>query len=121
MKVIHYHFPMILSYLHIYGSSRGVEKKINSHLKTLNECFNKWSLTLSIKKTNYIIFAQNKSMVDDLRLRINDLSLSYCTNPSFLVIKFIETLNMNENQNLIKKKAIKRLNITKIAQVLENQ
>jgi hypothetical protein len=47
-----------LVYFQIYRSKKIVEKKINDHLSQLGNWFNTWRLSISIQKTNYIVFSK---------------------------------------------------------------
>jgi hypothetical protein len=102
-----------LIFLHIYLESEKATKVVNDHLIRIEEWLDKWRLKMAVHKCRQIIFNNQKSSPKDLEVKLYGTKIKREKEVMFLGVVLDERLNFKAHIDLVKKKAISRLNIIK--------
>ena len=103
-----------LSSIFFFKKPGKTKHKIKEYLESLVEWLFKWRLKMNAKKCSYIIFSNGSRKGLEFDLQLNGVSIPYNPNPVFLGITFDEQVCFNTHFNILRTRALKRLNIIKI-------
>ena len=91
-----------------------VVRLIKAYLESFVAWLFKWRLRMNASKCCYTIFSNRGRGGLDLDLRLKGEPIPYNKNPTYLGITFDEHLNFNKHYEILRSRALKRLNIIKI-------
>ncbi|CAF0948508.1 unnamed protein product [Brachionus calyciflorus] len=101
---------------------RHIKKKLQIGINKINSFFKKIGLKINEKKCQQSLFTFKRStLLNDLKLSINNQTIDYCTNPIILGIEFDTKCSFTKHfENLIKK-CTSRVNLLRILAFKSNR
>jgi exonuclease III len=91
-----------------------VTDQINRYLKELENWLKIWRLNMNVNKCCYLIFGNSGFKRFNMEIKMNGEKIPYSKNPIFLGVTFDEQLCFNKHMEILRSRALKRLNIIKI-------
>lgn len=99
---------------YIYNKPGKVKALVQNYLLNLEKWLNKWRLSMSAPKCNYIIFSKSTKSEDDFKLKLYNEPITKATTVKFLGIIFDNRLNFDEHLNEMLRKCHSRVNMIKL-------